>query len=140
MTTLRLERIAYTHKGTFGRLWFPEGEQMFTVECPWKQNQINVSCIPEGLYGLTKDTFKDKYPNYRVLNPPPGRYAIEIHRANYAKDLKGCIGVGMDLGSQWNVMNSEEAMDWLMEILEDYQNVLLHITQYRPTMGQQGEI
>ena len=138
MTTLRLER-AYTDKGTFGRLFLPDYSLLHTVECPWKRNQVEVSCIPEGLYGLRKDTFGDEYPNYRVVNPPPGRYAIEIHRANDASELKGCIAVGMKLGDHWNILNSEEALDQLMETLDGAQNVLLHIRSYRPGMGLQGE-
>lgn len=136
MTTLHLIRRAYLPKGTYGELYLPGGESIWTLECPWKDNVPNISCIPEGLYGMTRDTFKDRYPNYRVVNPPPGRYGIEIHRGNYAKDLQGCIAVGLDLGSQWNIMNSEEALDWLMEALEEEQNVLLHITQYRPRLGR----
>jgi hypothetical protein len=134
VTTLHLERAAYLPKGTFGRLYFPGGESIWTLECPWENNVPNISCIPEGLYGLTRDTFKNRYPNYRVVNPPPGRYGIEIHIANYVKDLQGCIGVGLDLGTQWNIMNSEEALDWMMEILEGQQNVLLHITHYQPSI------
>ena len=136
MTTLTLIRRAYLPTGTYGTLYMPEGEAIWTIECPWKDNIPSVSCIPEGLYSLTKDTFKDKYPNYKVANPPPGRYAIEIHRANWVHELKGCIGVGLKLNRDLSLLASEEAMDWLMEVLEDYTDVLLHITQYRPNMGQ----
>jgi len=135
---LRLER-SYTPKGTFGRLFLPDWSTLYTLECPWKQNQPDVSCIPEGLYGLTRDTFKDEYPNYRVVNPPPGRYAIEIHRANRACQLKGCIAVGLRLGDNWNIVDSREALDILMERLEGQQHVLLHIRSYRPGMGLQGD-
>lgn len=138
MTTLRLDR-SYTPKGTFGVLYLPDYSILYTVECPWKQNTPNISCIPEGLYGLTRDTFRDEYHNYRIVNPPPGRYAIEIHRANTARELKGCIAVGTKFGDHWNVLESEEALDLLMEKLEGEQHVLLHIRGYRPSMGLQGD-
>ena len=138
MTTLRLDR-SYTPKGTFGLLYLPDYSLLYTVECPWKQNQPNVSCIPEGLYRLTLDTFRDEYPNYRIMNPPPGRHSIEIHRGNKARDLKGCIAPGIKLGDHWNIENSREALDLLMEKLEGQQNVQLHIRSYRPSMGLQGD-
>jgi hypothetical protein len=135
LSTLVLERRAYLPKGTFGQLHFPEGQTIWTLENPWKNNVPFVSCIPEGLYGLTRDTFKDRYPNYRIVNPPPGRWGIEIHRGNNIEHTSGCILVGMDLGSQWNIMNSEEAMDWTMELLEDTPHPLLYISHFQPQMG-----
>lgn len=132
---LRLER-SYTPKGTFGILRLPNKEIFWTVECPWLNNTPNVSCIPEGLYQLTKDTYKDRYDNYRILNPPPGRFAIELHRALSARDLKGCIGVGWELGDDWNIVSSEDAFTAFMDGLEGRETELLHIVGYRPSIGE----
>jgi hypothetical protein len=137
MTLLRLDR-SYTPKGTFGLLYLPDWSTLYTLECPWKQNQPDVSCIPEGLYQLTKDRFKDLYDNYRIINPPPGRYAIEIHRANTLLDLRGCIGVGLWLGDRWNIRESKDALTKLVEALEGKTDIQLHIRSYRPSMGLQG--
>jgi len=48
---------------------------------------------------MVKDTFgkaTPPYPNYKVLDVP-GRTAIEIHAANKANQLRGCIALGNKL-------------------------------------------
>ena len=69
------------------------------------------------------------------MNPPPGRYAIEIHRANKPSELKGCIGVGLAFGNSLDVIESLAAMDVLVKALEGRENEQLHIVAYRPSVG-----
>ncbi len=47
ITALYLERFAYTPEGTLGRLALPE-RTIYTLKPPWRDNQVNISCIPEG--------------------------------------------------------------------------------------------
>lgn len=64
----------------------------FSLELPWKDNQRNISCIPEGSYKVIRNkTGKHKY--YRVENVED-RSLIEFHPANTVNDLAGCLSVG----------------------------------------------
>src|SRR6266700_3061344 len=52
-------------------------------------------CIPVGTYDLLfmwSNHFKQIMPHIVV----PGRQAIEVHWANYASQLEGCIALGID--------------------------------------------
>ena len=56
-----LERFAYLESGTLGKLTVGPWS-CYTIERPWKDNQSNVSCIPEGTYKcepFSGDRFKD---------------------------------------------------------------------------------
>ena len=114
-----LERIAYTPRGTFGRLILrnpgtPDQDllELWTVERPWLDNQSRVSCIPEGTYPLAPSFFhKGGYPAYEVREVP-GRDRILLHVGNVMEDVEGCVALGLDLGvvgSRWGVVHSREA-------------------------------
>lgn len=92
MVEVNLDRFLETGLATLGRLRFPAGA-VYTLEDPWADNARGRSCIPEGRYKLARDTFKDRYPNFRLVDVP-GRTAIEIHRGNTVNDTEGCILVG----------------------------------------------
>ncbi len=50
--------------GTYGKLYDGDGFLCDTLECPWLDNKVNVSCIPQGTYLLTKrhsDKFKEHF-------------------------------------------------------------------------------
>ena len=89
---------SYYSDCTLGRL-FAFGFSCHTIELPWRGNNSSTdykkaSCIPEGQY------------NYRVALSPrlgvpviwidgvPDRTAIQIHPANYTRQLLGCAAVG----------------------------------------------
>ena len=78
------------------------------VELPWKDNQHNISCIPEGKYILQKEKPNShfNYDHFSVLNVKD-RGGIKIHIANYVSQLRGCIAPGKDLID----MNSDELLD-----------------------------
>jgi hypothetical protein len=89
---MELELIrTYFPDGTNGEL--KDGGQLvcYTIELPWRDNQHNVSCIPEGRYELAKRYHEHYGWHLHVLNVP-GREWILIHPATDAKtQLKGCI-------------------------------------------------
>lgn len=126
MSDIRLQRFAYTPNGTFGRL-VVEGKEFYTVERPWKDNQSNVSCIPEGTYSLrmrdsgvvTRSTGGAYSRGWEVTNVK-GRSFIMIHPGNTVDDLQGCIAPGKQLGvvnGKWAVASSRPAFDELMKLL-----------------------
>lgn len=99
--------------GTFGTLKLG-AFTCFTLELPWKNNQRTISCIPEGKYLARLGTFK---PDIELLGVPD-RSAIEIHRANLASELRGCIAVGKELGmlrGEWAVLGSALALRQIVE-------------------------
>lgn len=74
--------------------------------------------IPEGQY-LTKLYFSPSFKRQVILlvNVKDRSY-IEIHPANYAKQLRGCIAVGLDIDKYGEVMlyKSTLALDLLLKL------------------------
>ena len=133
MSTVVLERFAYSPDGTFGKFIFPTGEEFFSVELPWLGNAVGESCIPEGMYPLVKryspvvqrssnGEFSEGWEVTGVVN----RELIMIHPANWPFDVEGCIGTGLSyevLPSRDGVYrngvgDSREAFRQMMGLLE----------------------
>lgn len=110
--------------GTFGRMWFEDSPERwwFTVERPWHENAVGVSCIPPGDYKLRHGTYTRNgtiapYPDLEFVDVP-GRANIEIHAANWAHELKGCIapGKGMSISS-WMISDSHKALNEILAVV-----------------------
>ena len=114
---LLLIRDTFSKNSVIGEL-FLNGERMCdTLENPWKNNQRNISCIPEGEYPvrlrLARESGSRDYLHL-LVQEVPNRDWILFHRGNTAKDTSGCILVG--LGTQQDVVNNSVlAMDLLMK-------------------------
>ena len=81
----------YHAAGTNGRLYINGKQAGFTIELPWRNNQPQVSCIPEGRYLLVK-RMSEKFQLHMLVTGVPNRELILIHKANNAlEQLKGCI-------------------------------------------------
>lgn len=119
MKRLVLKRFVSNADGTFGRMWL-EGNPStwwFTMEKPWMDNKPSISCIPPGEYKLRHGTFAHGggYPDLEFVEVD-GRENIEIHAANFPKELKGCIAPGKGMSTTgWAISESRKA---LAEILE----------------------
>ena len=66
-----------------------------TLELPWRDNKLSISCIPDGEYRCKVDYSNNKNRNviellYEDTKP---RSQIQIHVATKTSQLKGCIGV-----------------------------------------------
>lgn len=93
-----LKRQSDDGKATNGIFFFEteDGVKTFaSLELPWKDNKIKISCIPIGSYKVIT-TFSNKYQKdmWQVLNVE-GRSGIRIHSANYSRELEGCIALGL---------------------------------------------
>jgi hypothetical protein len=126
---LELRRFAYTHEGTFGRLYLDGSFVCYTVEREWNDNQAFTSCIQEGRYTVEPHT-SPKYGPCLIVSGNDvtktqkngSRYAILFHPANTASQLAGCIAPGEKLGclaGHWSVLNSVAATRKLMELVGD---------------------
>lgn len=63
----------------------------YTIELPWCNNRINVSCIPAGTYPV-KERYSPKFGWHLHVQKVPGRTLILFHPANHALfELRGCI-------------------------------------------------
>jgi len=121
-----IERVAYTPRGTFGRLVIRDpGKggnllELWTVERPWLDNQARISCIPEGTYGLVPSRFYRGGYDAPEIRPVAGRSRILIHVGNTMDDVEVCVAVGLGLGvvrGQWAVTASQQAHANLMAAL-----------------------
>jgi hypothetical protein len=135
MMLLTLNRFCHAPDGAgvFGTLTIdsaPE-KRWFTVERPWRNNEAYVSCIPLGLYRLRHGTFQrgGGYPDLELVEVP-GRSAIEIHAANFARELNGCIAVGKGLNlSRWMITESRKALRELLAVIGNEQDLALSVQQ-----------
>lgn len=82
-----------------------------TLELPYRDNQRNISCIPDGNYKVSKYS-GTKFKNSFWVHDVPNRHAIMIHSGNWLHDTQGCILVGVDFAPRM-VLKSQEAMNIL---------------------------
>lgn len=136
----------YYDKQTHGTLTVYDedtGEEVFkcrTLELPDRDNQRNVSCIPEGFYDVVPRT-SPKYSNHLHITNVEGRSLILIHWGNYAgsinpktghSDIRGCVLVGkefvdLDGDGLADITSSKNTFKKLMSVAPD--GFVLEITQ-----------
>ena len=125
---LSIVREKSSDKQTLGRgVIFDDGYNelftFYTLELPWKDNQRNISCIPEGIYSIRK-RYSPKYKNHLHVLGVEGRKWILIHHGNFYSDIRGCILVGdshtdIDGDGYRDVTNSVNTMKKIMDIVPD---------------------
>lgn len=131
---LVLTRVVCTKALTSGQMHF-QNKMIYTLELPWKDNQRNISCIPYGTYPL-KVHFSPKFKRkvIRLLDVPDRDY-IYFHAANYISQLKGCIGVGLDIelptGLLFSARKAEQQLFSFVANLLRSKPVILTITQIK---------
>jgi hypothetical protein len=114
-----INRIWQTGTVTIGIISAPGMTPLFTLELPWKNNQKNISCIPRGLYPLeivnsTKN--KDIGKAYEII--VPGREDIQIHIANYPRQIQGCVALGYEASiDEESIGKSEKAIRYFMDYM-----------------------
>lgn len=117
------------------------GITYYFVEPAWRNNMVDVSCIPEGTYYLERATYyggdgpggREDYPTWQIMGVV-GRGEIKVHRMNYAAQSRGCPGIGDSLGvinGHWAVLNSEDAHNRFMSVLQDVEREQIRIYQAR---------
>ena len=115
---LVLKRICHP-EGSNGSLY--NGAQLVcrTIELPWRGNQPQISCIPEGRYEL-RERHSKKYGRHLLVAKVPGRSYILFHPANNAlKELRGCIAPVTDHTGPGRGTQSRIAMGKLMKLFSE---------------------
>lgn len=107
----------YQKTQTIGKLKGPEID-FCTMELAWNNNKTRQSCIPEGTYKVTP-RISSKYGKHFIINNVKDRDTILIHACNYARELLGCIGIGLshkDIDGDGNldIVSSKLAMETLL--------------------------
>jgi hypothetical protein len=115
---MKLELIrTYFPGGTNGDLLLNGDKICSTIELPWKENETQVSCIPEGKYELKKRYTRRLGGHFIVMNVP-NRSLILMHAANDAlKELKGCIAPVSILSGEGKGARSRDALGRMTELL-----------------------
>ena len=129
MKIITLNRIISSKEGVLGLLHINGKPISVTLERPWKDNMAWESCIPFGLYPLTRleSSKAFKYPHY-LLEGVHDRTYIKIHVANYPSELHGCIGVGSYFANgAIAISKSRKAMDHVMWALDRHEKLALNI-------------
>jgi hypothetical protein len=88
MKAFELTRVYQTDRTT-GVLRGPNGYKGLTLERPWKDNKVSVSCIPEGTYEVHRDRV-GRFTWFAVQNVK-GRSNIEFHLGTLPEHSEGCI-------------------------------------------------
>jgi hypothetical protein len=84
-----------------------DGKTLYSIELPWHNNDQDISCVPAGTYDLIPYQSPSHGSTWRLHNPtlnvygygftPEGaRSQVEMHSANWARQLKGCIAFGLE--------------------------------------------
>lgn len=108
---------AYFREGTNGTLFSSSKYLCQTIELPWRNNQRNISCIPEGRYEL-QPRFSRKFKHHLILKNVANRSFILIHPANDAqRDLEGCIAPVTYLSGIGKGLHSRDAMQKLLSLV-----------------------
>lgn len=127
---ITLFRYETGDQGTFGIFRGPSPVRFHSIELPWRGNENNISCIPNGLYRCFV-RHSNKYGLAYEVENVPGRSAILIHLGNWAGDASlgyrtnsyGCILLGLSRGvayGQKAILNSRAA---ILEFMTHMDNV-----------------
>ena len=124
---IMLIRDNHTDQGTTGELIVGE-LRFYTIEPPWRDNQPNISCIPQGTYTLMPH-LSPRFGRCLLVDNVPGRSDILFHAGNVGGDTNkglhthtlGCLLPGLSRGSlpfndisQNAVLSSRQAMQQLL--------------------------
>jgi hypothetical protein len=122
MTDLKITRF-YMDDCTLGRLTYGDF-QCFTLELPMLDNATNISCIyPNGGF-IGRKHFSPSNGDCIAIDNVMNRTNIQIHSANFVRQIKGCIAVGdgikfIDNDSIPDVTNSVKTLGALLAVLPD---------------------
>jgi hypothetical protein len=102
----------YLKESTVGVIALSLVHKIRTLELPWIDNQVVISCIPEGVYLVKRDT-TGKHKWFKIIDVE-NRTFIEIHESYKVSHLQGCIG--LDIVSLQDLMIATRGQDFELEI------------------------
>lgn len=128
----------YTNKGCFSN-WYDNESNLIchAIERPWLYNEPNFSCVPEGEYELVEydsPKFGDTWClvnhalDVGMYQGDAARYACLIHKANWVRQVKGCIAPVTKLTvmrGDWAGSSSGDAYKKIAELIEGGDTTLI---------------
>lgn len=123
---LRLMRYRYTENETLGILNV-FGTQIFTLEDPWKDNKVGISCIPTGLWIVKLESSSvNKWMGMNeayTVQDVPGRTQIRVgHPGTDEEDTHGCILMGLVINilkGQFECASSRDGCSLFYDIMKE---------------------
>lgn len=97
MKQFTLLRVSSEPLATRGVILVDGAPICVTLELPWKDNQAQISCIPEGIYDASW-YLSPSHGETILFQNVPGRSLIMFHSANTPDQLKGCVAPGCEFG------------------------------------------
>lgn len=129
---VRLTRIASNPEfGTFGTLVVDGKPICLTLEPYSRDNETNISSIPNGQYICKKIVSPSYGETFEVTNIQ-GRSSILFHWGNLDTNTEGCILLGEEYGElsgQWAVLSSKKAFVEFMGYMQDIDAFTLTIIE-----------
>ena len=131
---IELFRMEYEEKQTLGQCAITDnGKDIFlakSLERADNNNQINISCIPQGEY-LCVLEYSNKFDcDLWEIKGVPNRSECKFHSANYWHDLNGCVALGdkfidIDNDGFRDVLNSNKTMKEFHKTLKALKEIQL---------------
>ena len=110
-----IQRLKSLSDRTDGIVTMPDGTEYSSIERPWLNNQVSVSCIPSGHYKFKRDTH-GRFQWFEVLNVE-GRTNIEMHLGTKPSHSEGCILLPKNcLLAMKNFFYSDLDLSYVLEI------------------------
>lgn len=129
MKKAKLLRIEQNQTCTKGLLLIDGIYTCMTLELPWRDNHMNVSCIPEGTYTCRRILSNHFGDTYEVCDVKY-RSHILFHAGNKPADTEGCILTGESLAPGLPyIRSSKVALARLFAALEDVDEFQLEVTR-----------
>lgn len=102
-----------------------------SLELPWRDNEPNVSCVPEGEYEI-KYEYSNKFKRFLwELKGVPDRSEVKIHPANNVNELEGCIALGIKLSLRSALVSSRPSVEQFQRIMENTKSSKITITKWK---------
>ena len=117
---LDLLRVGQSARGTFGVLRYGQVPFALTLEEPWLDNAVGVSCIPPGLYRCER-VRSPKFGNTFEVTQVEGRSHILFHKGNTLDDTQGCILVGEEFSGTFDqpmLVSSQRGFSEFLALLD----------------------
>lgn len=108
---VHLQRLYLTSQATIGVLCHAGVPVCYTLELPWRQNALKISCIPAGVYPCNAEKWSFRLPYVKDRN------GILIHAGNTVNDSRGCILVGKSFKRDGTLLESKYALELCLEVL-----------------------
>jgi len=99
---------------TTGVFTLPDGKEFDTLERPWLDNQVNVSCIPTGFYRFKRD-LHGKHQWFRLVHVDK-RADIEFHEGTKPRHSNGCILVSRECLEAMKTFYNNPELTYVLEI------------------------